>query len=138
MVFALRIASGYLADRTEAYWLLTFIGYGLLLSIPLLTFPIPLLAFSDYYVLVLIGTTLMGIVMGVHGTIMRAAAADLAPMERRGSAYGIFYAAFGTSWFLGSALIGLLYELSINHLVLYVCVVLLVSIPLLFAVTREA
>lgn len=81
MVFAPRIASGYLADRTEVYWLLTFIGYGLLLSIPLLTFPIPFLAFSDYYVLVLIGTTLMGIVMGVHGTIMRAAAADLTPME---------------------------------------------------------
>ena len=106
--FALRIASGYLADSTEAYWLLTFIGYGLLLSILLLTFPIPFLAISDDYVLVLIGTTLMGIVVGVHGTIMRAAVADLTPMERRGSAYGIFYAAFGTSLFLGSALIGLL------------------------------
>lgn len=79
--FALRIASGYLADRTEAYWLLTFIGYGLLLSIPLLTFPIPLLASSDDYVPVLIGTTLIGIVVGVHGTIMCAAVADLTPME---------------------------------------------------------
>ncbi len=36
--YALRLASGYLADRTRAYWLLTFIGYGLLLSIPLLAF----------------------------------------------------------------------------------------------------
>jgi len=34
--YALRLASGYLVDRTKAYWLLTFIGYGLLLSIPLL------------------------------------------------------------------------------------------------------
>jgi len=29
---------GYLVDRTQAYWLLTFIGYGLLISIPLLAF----------------------------------------------------------------------------------------------------
>jgi len=31
--YALRLASGYLADRTKAYWLFTFIGYGLLLSL---------------------------------------------------------------------------------------------------------
>jgi MFS family permease len=36
--YALRLASGYVADRTKAYWLLTFVGYGLLLSIPLLAF----------------------------------------------------------------------------------------------------
>ena len=36
--YALRLASGYLVDRTKAYWSLTFIGYGLLLSIPLLAF----------------------------------------------------------------------------------------------------
>lgn len=34
--YALRLASGYLADRTRAYWVATFIGYGLILSIPLL------------------------------------------------------------------------------------------------------
>src|SRR4030042_646921 len=36
--YALRLASGYLVDPTKAYWPLTFIGYGLLLSIPLLAF----------------------------------------------------------------------------------------------------
>lgn len=34
--YALRLLSGYAADRTRAYWLGTFIGYGLLVSIPLL------------------------------------------------------------------------------------------------------
>ncbi|MFN3309703.1 MAG: MFS transporter, partial [Anaerolineales bacterium] len=33
-----RLLSGYLADRTRAYWLATFIGYGLILSIPFLAF----------------------------------------------------------------------------------------------------
>lgn len=36
--YALRLASGYFADRTRAYWSLTFIGYGLILSIPMLAF----------------------------------------------------------------------------------------------------
>lgn len=34
--YGLRLASGYIADRTRAYWVGAFIGYGLLLAIPLL------------------------------------------------------------------------------------------------------
>jgi len=34
--YALRLASGYVADTTKAYWTLTIIGYGLIISIPLL------------------------------------------------------------------------------------------------------
>jgi MFS family permease len=34
--YALRILSGFIADRTRAYWPLTFLGYGLMFSIPLL------------------------------------------------------------------------------------------------------
>ncbi|MDD5038973.1 MAG: MFS transporter, partial [Dehalococcoidales bacterium] len=34
--YGLRLVSGYLADRTKAYWVLTFIGYGLIGAIPLL------------------------------------------------------------------------------------------------------
>lgn len=36
--YALRLVSGYLVDRTRSYWIATFIGYGLLLSIPLLAY----------------------------------------------------------------------------------------------------
>ena len=36
--YALRSASGYLSDRTRAYWPVTIVGYGLLCSIPLLAF----------------------------------------------------------------------------------------------------
>jgi MFS family permease len=34
--YALRLLSGHLADRTGRYWVFTFVGYGLILSIPLL------------------------------------------------------------------------------------------------------
>ena len=34
--YALRLLSGYFADRTKAYWPLTIAGYGLILAIPLM------------------------------------------------------------------------------------------------------
>jgi MFS family permease len=114
------------------------IGLVSLLAVPLLTLPIPFLVFSHSYSLVLIGMVLWGVVMGVQETVMRAAIADLTPVERRGFAYGMFNAAYGASWFLGSALMGLLYELSINYLILFAVVMELTSIPLLVAVKRAA
>ncbi len=36
--YGLRLLSGYLADRTGKRWLMTFLGYSLILSIPLLAF----------------------------------------------------------------------------------------------------
>lgn len=35
--YALRILSGYLVDVTRSYWLFTFIGYGLIIAVPLLS-----------------------------------------------------------------------------------------------------
>jgi len=40
--YAARLVSGFLADTTRAYWLFIFLGYGLIVSIPLLGFPIGL------------------------------------------------------------------------------------------------
>ncbi len=34
--YAIRLLSGYFADRLKAYWFFTFLGYGLLISVPLL------------------------------------------------------------------------------------------------------
>lgn len=114
------------------------IGLISLLAVPLLTLPIPFLAFSDSYSLVLMGIILWGIVMGIQETIMRAAIADLIPIERRGFAYGIFNTAYGASLFLGAALMGLLYEHSISYLILFAVIMGLISIPLLFMVRRTA
>jgi len=112
------------------------IGLVSLLAVPLLTLPIPFLAFSHSYDLVLIGMALWGVVMGIQETIMRAAIADLTPIERRGFAYGIFNTVYGAGWFLGSALMGLLYGLSIKYLILFAVVMELISIPLFLSVRR--
>jgi MFS family permease len=112
------------------------IGFISLLAIPLLTLPIPFLAFSHSYSLVLIGMALWGVVMGIQETIMRAAIADLTPVDKRGFAYGIFNTVYGGGWLLGAALMGLLYELSINYIILFTVVMELISIPLFLLVKR--
>jgi len=114
------------------------IGLISLLTVPLLTLPIPFLAFSHSYRLVLMSIILWGMVMGIQETIMRAAIADLTPVDRRGFAYGIFNTVYGAGWFLGALLMGLLYELSINYLILFTAVMELISIPLFLLVRRAA
>jgi predicted MFS family arabinose efflux permease len=114
------------------------IGLMSLLAVPLLTLPIPFLAFSQSYSLALIGMALWGVVMGVQETVMRAAIADLTPVERRGFAYGLFNTALGAGWFLSGVVMGLLYGLSVDYLILFTVVMELISIPLLFMVKRAA
>jgi MFS family permease len=63
------------------------------------------------------GVLLWGIGMGAQESILRATVATLVPPHRRGSAFGIFNAAYGLAWFAGSALLGLLYDRSVGGLV---------------------
>jgi len=114
------------------------IGLISLLTVPLLIVPIPFLAFSHSYSLVVVGMVLWGAVMGIQETIMRAAIADLTPIERRGFAYGIFNTVYGAGWLLGGTVMGLFYELSLSYLVLFVIIVELLSVPLFFLVKRTA
>ena len=99
------------------------VGLLTLVTIPLLTLPIPFFAFSQNYA-----------VMGIHETIMRAAIADLTPIERRGLAYGMFNTAYGASWLFGGTIMGLLYDFSITYLTMFVITMEGISIPALFLI----
>jgi MFS family permease len=94
------------------------------------------LVFLGPFAAVLAGSILWGMGMGVHESIMRAAVAQLAPLQRRASAYGTFTASYGLSWFLGSALMGFLYDVSLPALVIFSIVAELVAIPLFLVATR--
>lgn len=105
------------------------VGLLALIVIPILTLPVPVLAFSFSGVTVVLGVALWGAVMGVHETVMRAAIADLTPMSVRGRAYGLFNVIYGGAWLAGSALMGLLYELSVGALIAFAVAMELASIP---------
>jgi len=113
-------------------------GLSTLLMIPLLSVFIPLFAFTQSFILALISAVIWGVVMGVHETIMKSAIADLTPMKKRGTGYGIFNTAYGLAMFIGSALMGVLYDHSIVILIAVAVMIQLVAIPLFFLMKREA
>lgn len=77
------------------------------------------LAFSGRYDLTVLGMVLWGIGMGAQESIMKAAVAGMVPPESRGVAFGLFTSGYGLAWFLGSALMGWLYDLSLPGLVIF-------------------
>lgn len=63
------------------------------------------------------GIVLWGLGMGAQESIMKAAVAKIMPKDRRATGFGIFETGFGIAWFLGSWLIGALYDLNIPAMV---------------------
>lgn len=58
-----------------------------------------------------IGMVLMGVVLGAHETVIRSAIADITPFSKRGIGFGIFNTIYGLSLLFGSFLMGWLYDL---------------------------
>jgi len=108
-----------------------------LIIIPLLTIPIPFLAFSITSYIVFAGMILWGAVMGAHETIIRAAVADITHKKKRGVAYGIFNTIYGISWFLGSAITGYLYEISITYIIYFTILMETLSIVMFFMLKND-
>lgn len=78
----------------------------------------PLVFLIDNSLFVWVGALLWGIGLGAQESIMRAAVADLIPYGKRGTGYGIFQTGYGLCWFIGSALFGYLYQVSIFSMAL--------------------
>jgi MFS-type transporter involved in bile tolerance (Atg22 family) len=77
-----------------------------------------------------IGMALWGVGMGAHESIMRAAVGAMTSPDKRASAYGLFNAVYGITWFLGSVLLGWAYDYSLVLLVAISLVLQLAAIPL--------
>jgi predicted MFS family arabinose efflux permease len=77
----------------------------------------------------LAGAAVWGLGTGVHESIIPAAVAPMVAPERRASAYGLFTAVYGVFWFLGSASIGLLYDVSRGATITFCLVLELAAIP---------
>jgi MFS family permease len=116
-------------------WLFDRVGLKVLLALPVLAAAVPWLGFSNSTALAVAGVLLWGAAMGVQESTMRAGVAGLAPVARRGSAYGMFTACYGLAWLAGSFVIGLLYEISVPALAVTVTVVQAAALAV-FAVVR--
>ncbi|MDD2788170.1 MFS transporter [Methanoculleus sp.] len=99
------------------------IGTHLLLAIPALSTATVLLVFSPIPGAALAGALVWGAGVGIFETSLRASIAESTTAAQRGQVYGTMSAVFGTAWFVGSAVMGVLYDVSIGHIVAYVVIV---------------
>ncbi|MCM2465262.1 MFS transporter [Methanoculleus oceani] len=99
------------------------IGTHVLLTIPVLSTATVLLAFSPDPGVAIAGSLAWGAGIGIFETALRASIAESTAADRRGKVYGAVSAVFGTAWFAGSVVMGILYDVSIGHIVAYVVIV---------------
>lgn len=95
----------------------------------------PLVFFAGFAGAIL-GMVLWGIGLGAQESVIRAVVAEIIPVDRRGSAYGILNLSFGVFWALGSVTMGFLYDISVLYLVIFSVLMQLLSIPF-FLRTRD-
>ncbi|OKH21738.1 MFS transporter [Hydrococcus rivularis NIES-593] len=119
---------GYWFDRFGIKTLMTAVLFSLLFA--------PFVFLGGSTRLAVCGMVLWGIGMGAQESILKAVVAGTIPPERRGSAYGIFNTGYRLSWFFGSAVMGMLYDLSLFALVIFSMLVQFLSVIVLFLLTR--
>lgn len=78
------------------------------------------LVFLGHFWLIMFGMALWGISVGTQESILKAAISDSVFSDKRASAFGLFNMIFGLCWFVGSAIIGLLYDkVGIQYMVIF-------------------
>ena len=92
---------------------------------------------SDSVPMLLVGVALWGVGMGAQESILKAVVSTMVPKDSRATGYGIFECSFGVFWFLGSTLLGVLYDLSIPAMIAVSVAAQLAAIPLYYLSQRE-
>jgi predicted MFS family arabinose efflux permease len=85
----------------------------------------------------LVGMIFWGIGMSAQGSLLQAMLTGVIPPQKRSTAFGLFDTGYGIAWFLGSAVMGLLYDKSILAVVLFSVILQLAAIPVLFIANKK-
>lgn len=112
-------------------------GLSILLVVAVISAIFAPLVFAGGIYAALAGMILWGVSMGAQESIMRAAVAGFVSPDRRGSAYGVFNTGYGLAWFAGSAVMGILYDISIPALIAFSVLIQLAALPVLYRLTKE-
>lgn len=110
------------------------VGLKCLVLVPLLT---PLSVLMSLQLNPIAGLILFGFVLGMHESVMRAGVAELSGAERRATAYGVMNTSMGFGLFAGSSLIGFLYDISIDAVILFSLGTSVLALSVLLFVLRE-
>ncbi len=114
------------------------IGVKSLVWSTLLSAPFAVFVFLfDSVPLLILGVLLWGIGMGAQESILKAAVTTIVPKASRATGYGVFEFSFGVFWFLGSWILGVLYDVNIIAMVIVSVVAQLAAIPLYIATAKK-
>ena len=78
----------------------------------------------------LVGMMLWGLGMGAQDSLLKAVLTSVVSAAKRSTAFGVFDTGFSIAWFLGSALLGFLYDRSIVSMIVISVVFQLLALPL--------
>ncbi len=119
-------------------WLYDKIGIRVLMISMLLAAPFAILIFgSSARWALFAGVALWGIGMGAQESILKAVVTTMVPKQSRASGFGIFQTAFGVSWFLGSWLMGALYDASLPAMIAFSVAAQLLAIPFIWLCDKK-
>lgn len=86
--------------------------------------------------MIILGIVMWGIGMGAEESILKSVVSTIVPKNNRSTGFGIFETSFGIFWFLGSWLMGICYEISINYMIAISIAAQIIAI-ILFVVTEK-
>jgi len=106
-----------MAANAAAAWVVGLLydkrGLKVLYAVPLLSIPLPFLGFlGGTTPMVIAAIVLFGFSLGIQETVIKAGIADLTPLNKRGTGYGIFNTMNGIGLLASGAAMGLLYDVS--------------------------
>lgn len=133
ILYAVAMAAAAIAALALGRWF-DRVGIVVMLPVTVISALSAPLAFLGGPALVAIGVICWGIGMGAQESVMRAVVGSMAPQDRRGTAFGLFHTIFGIAWFVGSALLGIIYDHSVTGVAVLSLVLQLLALPILFAV----
>ncbi len=98
---------------------------------------VPFILLLDGTAVIILGIIFWGIGMGAQESIFKAVVAKIVPKAYRARGYGIFATIFGLFWFLGSLIIGSLYDVSFIWLSIFVVTMEVSGIIVLIVLIRH-
>ena len=112
-------------------------GFWVLIVVTIIASAFAPLVFLGNFILALLGVVFWAVGMGAHDSLMRAVVGKMVSANKRASIYGIFNMGYGIAWFLGSAAMGVLYDVSIPVVVIFILVLQFASLPWLISTASQ-
>ena len=108
-------------------------GVGALVVATVAAAPFAVLVFyAESLPVLLIGVALWGVGMGAQESVLKAAVATMVDKSARATGYGLFECSFGIFWFMGSWLLGSLYDVNLGLMIAVSVAAQLAAAPLFY------